>query len=563
MSGAAPVERTGDAGANSEEAAVGATSPNGSLRGEPPGSLTVLPQATARSGKPPPFGSILFVDPKSYGSAQVGDEPAYFSDLHIDQIVDSITTGREEYDLKPFFYQQLVDVDAIHFRHEVFRDLENKGIFGLLATFTEGMGEVRKFLTWATALPNQHQKNGWFLEAARTYCEAVTGLGDGLASVEVTSRGLRGIRDYLSSYLASEGFRSVVTEAERLKGELSEVRYCIQINNLKVTVRKYDSEPDYSSDVLDTFERFKQGAVEDYRINFSNPPSMNPVEGKIVDLVARLFNEIFTELGAYCSQHRDFLDDTIRDFDREVQFYVAYLEHIEQFRSAGLSFCYPNVQRASKAVSARDTFDLSLANVLVPQGSPVVCNDFDLSGPERTIVVSGPNQGGKTTFARMFGQLHHLGSIGCPVPGSRAQLFLFDRLFTHFGREEDSTYVAGKLEEDLLRIRDVLNEATPESIIIMNEIFSSTTLNDARLLGTRVMERIFQLDLLCVYVTFVDELASLNESVVSMASTVVPDDPTVRTFKIVRKPADGLAYAIALAEKYGLTFEQLRERINP
>jgi len=548
---------------SSDEAADGGASPSRSHRGEPPTSLTAPPRGTSHDENAPPVGSILFVDPESDRGPQEGDEPAYASDLHIDQIVQAITAGRAEYGLEPFFYQHLGDADTIHFRHEVFRDLESKAIFGLLTTFSEGMGQVRKFLSWAAALPNRHQKNGWFLEATRTYCEAVTRLGDGLASAEVTSRGLRGIQEYVSGYLVSEGFLSVATEAERLNDELSGVRYCIQIKGLKVTVRKYDSEPDYSIEVLDTFERFKQGAVDDYRIGFSNPPSMNPVEGRILDRVARLFTEIFNGLDAFRVQHGEFLDRVIRDFDREVQFYIAYLEHIEPFRSAGLTFCYPNVQRASKAVAARDTFDLSLASVLVPKRVPVVCNDFHLSGAERTIVVSGPNQGGKTTFARTFGQLHHLGNIGCPVPGRQAQLFLYDRLFTHFGREEESTYVAGKLEEDLLRIRDVLNEATPESVIIMNEIFSSTTLDDARLLGRRVMERIFQLDLLCVYVTFVDELASLNESVVSMASTVVPDDPAVRTFKVVRKPADGLAYAIALAEKYGLTFEQLRKRIDP
>jgi DNA mismatch repair protein MutS len=508
------------------------------------------------------FHSIL-APPGAEGIAvETSQEPGFFADLSLDKIVAAITAGKADYDLPPFFYRPCRDLATIEYRHEVMQDLEHEDVWHVVRSFAEGMRSVHQHLNQSAELYHPHQKKLWFLDAVQIYCGVVAALAQALHAANLQSRGLVGLRSYLIDYTNSERLTALVADTAKLTTALATVKYSMLIKDDKVTVQHYEKTTDYSVKVERTFDRFKQGAVRDYRVKFPEVVDLNHVEAGVLGFVANLYPEIFSDLDDYVTRNQGCIDPTIGRFDREIQFYVSYLEHISVLKGHGLRFCYPQLSRLSKAVRSREGFDLALAHQLTTGQSAVVCNDFYLKDSERILVVSGPNQGGKTTFARTFGQLHYLASLGCPVPGAQAELFLFDRLFAHFERSEDITTLRGKLEDDLFRIHQILAEATPDSIIIMNEIFNSTTLRDAIFLGRTVLGRIMDLDALAVCVTFIDELAGLSAKTVSMVSTVVPENPAIRTFKIMRKPADGLAYALSIAAKYGLTYDRLGERIR-
>jgi DNA mismatch repair protein MutS len=509
------------------------------------------------------FHSIL-IEEKDGRKTETPEEPGFFADLYLDQLIEAIAAARQKqaYNLKPFFYTPMRDAETIRYRHEVMQDMEDESLMAHINAFAEEMIIVRRYLGLVEELDFDRHRKGWLLEAALVYCDAVTDLARNLGDEILESRGFLAFRGYLTDYVQSPGFQSLRAEAKEVKGGLSDVSYCVNIQNGRVKVRRYEGEIDYTEEVEKAFEKFKQGAAKDYRLDLYEGAGMNHIEAQILDFVVRLYPERFAALDQFCADHSQFLDETIRVFDREIQFYVAYLEFMARIKHKGLVFCYPQVSGTSREVSAYDTFDPALANTLLYTNRPVIVNDFYLQGPERVIVVSGPNQGGKTTFARMFGQLHYLASLGCPVPGREARLFLFDQIFAHFERQEDIRNLRGKLQDDLVRIHDILDRATPDSILILNEIFGSTTLKDAVFLSKGIMERVLELDLLGVWVTFLDELSSVSEQTVSMVSMVVPENPALRTFKIVRKPADGLAYALSLAEKHRLTYERIKERIT-
>lgn len=506
------------------------------------------------------FCSVLFMDATARKAADTAKEPIFFSDLNLDQIVAAITAGRDEYDLKPFFYVSLGSVTAIEYRQAIFRDLQTGSILLHMLVFATRMRTMRGQIEIAGKAHYRWQKQRLFLGAVETYCDAVAGLARDLSLADIRSEGLQRLRGYLASYTATPDFLERMEEARRIKRELGQVEYRLHIEGTHIEVSRFESEADYGEQVVQTFEKFRQGDAEDSKFEFRDDPHMNHVEAEVLDRVALVFPETFARLDRFCSEQAGFLDDTVRSIDREMQFYVATLEMFERMKKAGLPSCLPAVSDA-KDIECRGVYDLSLAICLKSEVSSMVLNDFRLKGPERILVVSGANQGGKTTFARTVGQLHYIASLGCLVAAADARLLLFDQLFTHFEREESLQTLRSKLEDDLVRIHGILERATPRSLLVMNESFSSATLQDALHLGKQVLQQIMAIDLVCVFVTFLDDLSMLGDQTVSLVSTVKDGDATQRSFRILRMPANGLAYAAAIAEKYRLNYESVKRRV--
>jgi DNA mismatch repair protein MutS len=506
------------------------------------------------------FSSILF--PRHDVASGLDTPPDCFPDLHLDEIVAAVTTGSVDDPLGKFFYAPLREVSDVDYRHQVFRDLERQEAREPIQRFVDNVRRTRREVGRAAKLWHPLQRQGWLAHAVESYCRAITQLRDDIADLQLASQGLRGFSGYLVDYADSDTFRKLTAETADLHTRLREVRYTVHIQGLRVHVEKYKDQSDYSVGVVDTFERFATEVREDHHVAFKNYPDMNHVEEQILECVAKLHPETFAVLDSYCRRNQHFIEPTIGRFEREVRFYLAYLDFVRRFNAAGMSFTYPEVTAERGVLSVESAFDLALAVKSAAEDKPIVCNDFRLSGPERIFVVTGPNQGGKTTFARAIGQCAYLASLGCPIPATRASVMLPDHIYTHFERQETLATLHGKLDNELVRIHDILSEASAASIIVMNESFSSTTVNDALLIGTEVLERIIELNCVAVYVSFLDELADLSPACVSMVGEVAPDDPSRRTFTFTRRPADGLAYAAALADKYGLNPDVLRRRVS-
>lgn len=506
-----------------------------------------------------PFRSVLWPAGRPTGTQT---SPNVLRDLALDQLLSRF----EPEDAAAPWMTPLTTVEAVRDRQAVFRGLERENIRGAVGAFLASWAQLQRARTEESHARHPVQRGLWHLRAVMGYSAAVDRFAGDLSSAIADHAGDSQLLDSLTGYVVelhtSPQFTRHRDEAAAVQSTIDRIRYDALLQGGKVSVAAYDDEPDLEMAVLDTFERFRQGAVEDYRVSFRDSTDLDHVQAQILDRVVLLFPEPFRHLVELAANTANFEDEQLVRFTREVPFFLSYLELLRPLREAGLAVSYPKVSAQSHYLSASKTWDLMLASSVVKNGNEVVTNDLTLTGDERILVVSGPNQGGKTTTARTFGQLHHLAAMGCPVPGRSVQLPLTDQVLTLFEREEQLDSLEGRLGTEIERMYELLEQATTRSAIVLNEVFSSTTLQDARVLTREVLERVSDLDAVAICVTFIDELSRLNEKTVSMTSIVDPDDPAVRTFRVARRFADGRAYVEALATKHGLSGKQIAERMG-
>ncbi len=490
--------------------------------------------------------------------------PACFTDLNLDQIVNAITDVKDEYRLEEFYYTSIKDKRTILYRNDIFRDLENLDLYANLKIFSFKMKKMREYLRFGRELHTKTQCDKWFFDAVSLYCDTINNLYADLRTLQPRSNGFMMFIDWLGIYISSEMFTTIQASISSLQHAFDQVKYALRFDQGKITVCADDIETDYGKSLIYAFERLL-GISFNTEIKVFKEIEMNILEKRILDIVRSMYPDTFTMLESFCVEHKDFCNDTIMAFDREIQFYLSYIEYMNPLKAKGHPFAYPvmngDTRPDQKNIHVASGYDLALAYKHAHDDTNVVCNGFHLSDRERIFICTGPNQGGKTTFARTFGQIMYLSTLGCPTPCEHASLFIFDDIYTHFTVEEDINTHSGRLGEELKRMSVLMSQITPNSVIILNELFASTTTYDGYMLGKRILNNILDIGCICLYVTHIYELADMDGRVVSIVAEVNNEIGHSRTFRIVRKPADGEVYTNRLVENLGLTYARLKERL--
>ncbi|MHB8958011.1 MAG: MutS-related protein [Candidatus Limnocylindrales bacterium] len=449
--------------------------------------------------------------------------------------------------------------DAVRYRQEVFRDLEEPGVGSALRALGASVAEIRSTVGRAGRMRHPAERNRWILDALDEHDRSVSALDEALRAGPISSRGLTAARDRVASLVASPGFARRRAAVVAARGALDGVAFRLRLGQQRVVVSRARPEPDLAQEIRATFARLSDGPSQPVRVDAFDTLDMNPLEAEILARVVRLAPEPFALLAATVAEQQPVIDPWIGGLAAEAAWYLAVLDLLAPVRDAGLACGYPAIADDGSLVVA-GVFDLALARRLVAAGQPIATSDIALAPGERLAVVTGPSQGGRTSIARGLGQLHVLAAAGCPVPAASALVPLVDAVHTVFDRPERLDDPGGRLRGELRQVRALLDATTDTSLVVANEPFASTTADGALALARRLLRAVVERGARVVVVTFLEELAD-DPGAVSLAAVADVAQPTARTFRFERRPADGLAHAQALAASHGLGSATVRARL--
>lgn len=205
------------------------------------------------------------------------------------------------------------------------------------------------------------------------------------------------------------------------------------------------------------------------------------------------------------AQAADHVEGFFAALRSELAFYVGCLNLSEKLAALGEPICIPELFPAEeRAYAFEGLYDVCLA---LTMNKKTVGNRLNADG-KNLLIVTGANQGGKSTFLRSVGLAQLMAQCGMFVPAESLRLSVCRGLFTHYRREEDSSMTSGKLDEELARMSVIVSRVQPDCAILFNESFAATNEREGSEIARQIISALLEKRVRVFFVTHLYELAN-------------------------------------------------------
>jgi hypothetical protein len=256
------------------------------------------------------------------------------------------------------------------------------------------------------------------------------------------------------------------------------------------------------------------------------------------ELAGRAINDIANTV----TQSADHVQGFFGRLRTELAFYLGCANLHERLTKSGVPTCFPIPTGISPAqFGCRDLYDVGLC---LTANHRVIGNDVDAPA-KSLIMITGANEGGKTTFLRSVGSAQVMMQAGMFVTATWFRANVRDAVFTHFKREEDDTYTHGKLDEELARMSQIAEFVGATSMLLCNESFASTNEREGSQIARDVVRAMVESGVKVVFVTHLYDLAHSvwarrDPADLFLRAQRRPDG--VRTFRLEPGPPEPTSY---------------------
>lgn len=486
----------------------------------------------------------------------ISSVPTFMIDLNLDQIVKQICMGYRE-DLRLYYQYFPENADCENYRREIYADVKKEAVEKLLRQFKNDMEEYYGVEKQKSTVRSPLQKSMWHIELCRVYCKLLDALCRAMNEVELTSRGLTAFREHINHINGSGEYQTMKQEMEALKAKLNGFRVSLVYENDRLILQDY--EPVEGKTYGEYLQTLHPDTNAELKNLFGVDLDFSAVERAMSELFAEMHPGFLKEVAAFHENRKHFADADFLEFARDIDYYLAAREFQKQMEQKGFIFTCPACTGKQGAFYAKGLYDLALA-VRKGDEQTIVCNEFSYGEQEKFFIVTGPNQGGKTTFARSLGQLVYFFKMGLDVPAVEAAVPKFDKIMTHFSVEESVETGRGKLMEELSRLSPMMKEEAEDALVIINELFTTAANYDAVEMGSRTLRRFIEKGYKGVYVTHLGDLCRVDERVICLMAQL--DENKEPNFTMERKEPSDVPNAIHQVSKHRLHYEQIKERLS-